>query len=182
MPRCDGRTCWCLRFIALLGALGWAVPAQALPVACAVEATDRQLSAPGLCDALAKVIGRPVVRVEDARATHGESVQVIHSDVQWIVIWLVDGHVRAWTRVSKIEAARRQLHMLVSAAKALAKRLPTAKAACIRLEPNAGHKVRSAELTYPWATLRPCRQRMIEVVDPWWLPADTGAARAPDAG
>ena len=178
MSRFDGPVAWLGWLVSLMLGLAWATPALARPVSCAVETNNRQLSAPALCNAVAKALARPVVRIDDARAAPGESLQVIHSDVQWIVIWLVDGKVRAWTRVSKIEVAAPQLHMLVSAAKALASGVPEPAAACVRLDPNAGYKMRSPELTYPWATLRPCRRQMVEVVDPWWLPADADAGAA----
>ncbi|MET0340523.1 MAG: hypothetical protein ABW252_05955 [Polyangiales bacterium] len=157
-------------------ALACAGPARAEAPAfkCAVDTNPRQLSAPALCEAVGKALARPVERVDDARRARGEALQVVHSDVQWIVIWRVDGKVRAWTRVSKLEAEAPQLKLLVSAAEALVRRAPKVGARCVRLDPNAGHKMRAPELAYPWAALKPCKPLMVEVVDPWWL-ADEAA-------
>jgi hypothetical protein len=111
-----------------------------------------------------------VVAIDDAReAKHGDSVQVLRSDVQWIVIWLVQGRVRAWTRVSQMEAADKQLATLVRAASALPDSLPEPPS-CVRLDPNGGYRMRSTDLTYPWAELKPCKRKTIEVADPWWQP------------
>ena len=164
------------RFVWLVGCLLASLPmaasarAQHPAFACSVEASKRVLRAADFCEALGRRLGRPVTPIDDARdAKHGDSVQVLHSDVQWIVIWLVDGHVRAWTRVSQIETAKQQLSMLVRAAIALPRNIPEPHA-CVRLDPYGGYKMRSSDLTYPWAELKPCKQRQVEVTDPWWLP------------
>jgi hypothetical protein len=147
-----------------------AQPPPRATLACAVEASKRVLRAASFCDALGRALGRPVTATDDARSVkRGDSVQVLRSDVQWIVIWLVDGRVRAWTRVSLIEPLAQQLSILVRAATALPRGLAEAPE-CVRLDPNAGYKVRSADLTYPWAELRPCKRKLVEVADPWWLP------------
>ena len=93
------------------------------------------------------------------------------SDVQWTVIWLNEGHVRAWTRVSVTEAADEQVRFVVRATQALAKASAAPEKVCVRLDPNGGRKMRSDDLTYPWAELKPCRQKRVEVPDPWWLAA-----------
>lgn len=160
---------WLLGLTVALGSSGTA-SAQKAKLACAVEASKRVLSRDAFCEALGRALGRPVVPIDDAReAKQGESVQVLQSDVQWIVIWLVQGHVRAWTRVSQIEAADQQVATLVRAASALPRSLPEPPA-CVRLDPNGGYRVRSADLTYPWAELKPCKRKAIEVTDPWWQP------------
>jgi hypothetical protein len=149
--------------------------AKAAPaLACAVEGTERGVRASELCRALGRELGRSTTLVDDARTTkHGEAIQIIHGDVQWVVAWLANGHVRAWTRVSKIEADEDQLRFLVRAARELAKVSPALQRECVQLDPNGGQKMRSPDLTYPWAELKPCRRRSIEVVDPWWLPNTT---------
>lgn len=147
-----------------------AQPPKRPALGCAVEASKRVLRAASFCDALGRALGRPIAAVDDARTvTRGDSVQVLRSDVQWIVIWLVDGRVRAWTRVSLIEPVAQQLSLLVRAATALSRDLPRPEE-CVRLDPNAGYKVRSSDLTYPWAELRPCKRKLVEVADPWWQP------------
>lgn len=138
-------------------------------LACAVESSARPLRAAELCQKLERELGRPLALVDDARSiTRGEAVQLIQDDVHWVVIWLTDGSIRAWTRVSKLEAADDQVRFLGRALRALAKVAKVREPSCVRLDPNAGHKVASPELTYPWAELRPCKRRQVEVVDPWW--------------
>jgi hypothetical protein len=140
-------------------------------LACAVEGTPRGLRGADLCKALGRELGRPTTMIDDARTTkRGDALQIIAGDVQILVVWLSDGHVRAWTRVSKIEAAADQLHFLVRAARELAKAVPALERECVQLDPNGGRKMRSPELSYPWAELKPCQRRSVEVVDPWWLP------------
>jgi hypothetical protein len=174
---CSG--CGLFTMLALLVLAGPAaaadVAARSLP--CAVDGSVRPLRANELCQALRHELGRPLTRVDDARSVrHGEAIQFIHDDVQWVVIWLVDGRIRAWTRVSKVEAAEHQLSFLARAAKALAKTVQAGtEPSCVRLDPNAGHKMRSADLTYPWAELQPCKRQWVEVVDPWWVPSEKPA-------
>lgn len=141
---------------------------------CAVEGNPRPLRAADICKALERRLGRSLSSVSDARKVeHGDAVQLIHDDVQWVVIWLSDGRIRAWTRVSKLEASDNQLKFLARATEELAKSARASSSPeprCVRLDPNAGHKMRSNDLSYPWAELKPCERRLIEVVDPWWVP------------
>ncbi|MDB4989060.1 MAG: hypothetical protein JWN04_4238 [Myxococcaceae bacterium] len=130
-----------------------------------------------LCAALGQALKRSITLVDDARGATGDAVQVIRGDVQWTVIWLASGKVRAWTRVSQTEAADEQLRFVVHATEALAKAHLTAEHKCVRLDPNGGRKMRARELSYPWAELKPCKHKAIEVVDPWWLPDQASAAR-----
>lgn len=125
-----------------------------------------------LCGAIGRELKRTITMVDDARGAQGEAVQIIRGDVQWTVIWLVAGHVRAWTRVSQTEAAKDQVRFVVNATKALVKAGATATHECVRLDPNGGRQMRSSDLTYPWAELKPCQRKVVEVVDPWWLPAN----------
>lgn len=152
------------------------------PLSCAVEGSARPLRASELCRVLQRELKRPLSPVHDARSVkRGDALQLIHDDVQWTVIWLSDGRIKAWTRVSKVEAADDQVRFLARAVRALAKAAPqTAEARCIRLDPNGGHKMRSPDLSYPWAELAPCARQVVEVVDPWWLPvtAKDGGPRA----
>jgi hypothetical protein len=137
---------------------------------CAVEGLTPGLRPADLCRAVGRELKRSMVWVDDARASKtGAAVQIIQGDVQWIVAFLVDGRVRAWTRVSKIEAASDQLRFLVNAARELAKVAPAIDKECVQVDPNGGRKMRSSDLTYPWAELKPCRRHSLEVVDPWWL-------------
>jgi len=148
---------------------GQAAAAPAL--SCAVEGLTRRLKPADLCRAIGRELKRPATLVEDARATKsGAALQIIQGDVQWIVAFLVEGRVRAWTRVSNIEAAADQQRFLVNAARELAKLARTNVTECVQVDPNGGRKMRSSDLTYPWAELKPCRRHSIEVLDPWWLP------------
>jgi hypothetical protein len=149
-----------------------AVRAQATgSLACAVEGTPRGLRTADLCKAVGRELSRPTLLVDDARLVkRGDALQVIAGDVQFLLVWLADGRVRAWTRVSKIEAATDQLRFLLRATRELAKVAPAVERECVQLDPNAGRKMRSPDLTYPWAELKPCQRRQVEVVDPWWLP------------
>lgn len=150
------------------------VASTSRPLHCAVEGSTRPLRAADICQALERRLGRSLSSVSDARdVRHGDAVQLIHDDVQWVVIWLSDGRIRAWTRVSKVEASDNQLRFLVRATQELAKSArasTTSEPRCVRLDPNAGHKMRSSDLSYPWAELKPCERRLVEVVDPWWVP------------
>lgn len=170
----------------VVGLLAWALclsrataTAQkpALPgLICGVEGSTRGPRSADLCSALGRELKRTVTLVDDARGAPGDALQIIRGDVQWTVIWLADGHVRAWTRVSQTEASNDQVRFVVNATRALVKAgaamTKTALANdCVRLDPNGDHPMRSSDLTYPWAELKPCHRKVIEVVDPWWLPA-----------
>jgi len=164
--------CLSVEVAAVLGAAkAHAQAGASTTLACAVEGTPRGLRAADLCKALGRELGRPTALIDDARATkRGDALQIIAGDVQILVVWLSAGHVRAWTRVSKIEAAADQLRFLVRAARELAKAAPAQERECVQLDPNGGRKMRSPDLSYPWAELKPCQRRPVEVVDPWWLP------------
>lgn len=129
------------------------------------------MRAADFCRALGRELSRVTSVVDDARAAkHGDAVQVVPGDVQWTVVWLSDGRIRTWTRVSKIDAAVDQLRHLVRAASELARLAPAAARDCLHVDPNGGRKMRSPDLTYPWAELKPCRRKQVEVIDPWWMP------------
>lgn len=168
-PGCCGL--WLVTFFALL-LLAPRGLADARALSCAVEGSARPMRAAELCKALQSELKRPLAAVQDARdVKRGDALQLIHDDVQWTVIWLSAGRIKAWTRVSKVEAEDDQVRFLARAIRALAKAAPqTAEASCVRLDPNGGHKMRSPELSYPWAELAPCTRQVVEVVDPWWLP------------
>ncbi len=144
---------------------------------CAVEGMSRGVKPGALCQALAGQLDRDVVLVEDARETRkGEAIQVITGDVAWTLVWLVDGHVRTWTRVSKVDPLAEQVKLLTRAARELAKQAKTidqSEPTCLRVDPS---KVKNPDLSYPWAELSPCKRKLVEVVDPWWLPAKSNAA------
>ena len=151
--------------------------AGAKAVPCAVDGSVRPQRATDVCRAVQKELGRALTHVDDARAVkRGDAVQFIQDDVHWVVIWLHDGRIRAWTRVSKTEAADDQVRFLARAARALSKAAEAEEPACLRLDPNAGRKMRSPDLTYPWAELARCSRRWVEVVDPWWVPGDNERA------
>lgn len=158
--------------------------ASAAPsLTCAVEGMSRGVKAKELCQALAEQLGREVVLVGDAReAKRGEAVEIIPGDVAWTVVWLVEGRVRTWTRVSKIEPTAEQVKLVTRAARELAKQsrgLERPESACLRLDPNAGYKARSSDISYPWAELSSCKRKLVEVVDPWWLRAPGDDCSAP---
>ena len=154
----------------------------ALPsLTCGVEGSTRGARRADLCSAVGRELKRTITLVDDARGVQGEAVQIIRGDVQWTVIWLSGGRVLAWTRVSQTEAENDQVRFVVNATRALVKagagitKAALAKTAlqneCVRLDPNGDHPMRSSDLTYPWAELKPCHRQVVEVVDPWWLPA-----------
>ncbi|HEX5661606.1 MAG TPA: hypothetical protein VFX59_30660 [Polyangiales bacterium] len=160
--------------------LGWllcsslfAATAQAgvATLPCAVEGMSRGVKPAALCQALASQLERSVVLVSDARETSkGDAVQVITGDVTWTVVWLLDGHVRTWTRVSKVEPIGEQVRLLARAARELARQAKTlepAEETCLRVDPS---KARNPDLSYPWAELSPCKRKLVEVLDPWWVP------------
>jgi hypothetical protein len=168
--------------------LGWVLavgllavtPAGALAVAplpCAVDGLSRGVKPGAICQALAAQLDRHVTLVNDAReAAKGDAVQIITGDVAWTVIWLIDGHVRSWTRVSKIEPIGEQVKLLARAARELAKQAKTVEQGeptCLRVDSS---KLRHPDLTYPWAELLPCKRKLVEVLDPWWLPPKSSVA------
>jgi hypothetical protein len=160
-----------------LGLLASSAQAAAPALPCAVEGLSRGVKPSALCQALATQLARGVELVGDAReANKGEAVQIITGDVAWTVIWLLDGRVRAWTRVSKVDPIEEQVKLLARAARELAKQAKTLEreaTTCLRVDPS---KARHPDLAYPWAELSPCKRKLVEVVDPWWLPAkDTSA-------
>jgi hypothetical protein len=159
-------------------ALADAPAGAAASLACAVDGTPRGLRSSELCKAVGRELTRPTQLVDDARVIkQGDALQIVADDVQFVLVWLAEGRVRAWTRVSKIEAANDQLRYLLRATRELAKVAPAVERECVQLDPNAGRKMRSTDLTYPWAELKPCQRRLVEVVDPWWSP--TSASQSP---
>src|SRR5262245_14834608 len=148
------------------GAVAAAMPGQG-PVSCAVEWRDRQPEPQALCDAIGRTLGRVVQRVEDARAIKkGDSVQVLDGDVFWTTVWLRNGKVRAFTRVSKTAAQGKELAVLTRAIREIS-RAPVKAKGCVRVEPNGGRKMRSPDLVYPWVQLKRCKETKAEIPDPW---------------
>jgi hypothetical protein len=136
-------------------------------LSCAVEWHDRAPDPGALCSAIGRTLGRDVRRVEDARAIKsGDSVQVLDGDVFWITVWLRNGKVRSFTRVSKTLAQGRELAVISRAVRAIS-RTPAKQKRCVRVEPNGGRKMRSPDLVYPWAVLKTCKTQVAEVPDPW---------------
>lgn len=147
----------------------------ALP--CAVEGLSRGVKPDELCQALAGELTRSVVVVDDARSTtQGEAIEVITGDVSWTLVWLRDGRVRTWTRVSKLDSVSEQVKLLARAARELAKAatsLGERDSTCLRVDAS---KARNLDLSYPWAELSPCKRKVVEVPDPWWLPPRSSGA------
>jgi hypothetical protein len=165
-----------LVFIAPFGARAQAVPATGAvaaampgpgPLSCAIEWRDHQPEPQALCDAIGRTLGRVVQRVDDARAvTRGDSVQVLDGDVFWTTVWLRNGKVRAFTRVSKTAAQGKELTVLAKAIREIS-RMPLKSKGCVRVEPNGGRKMRSPDLVYPWVQLKRCKAAKAEIADPW---------------
>jgi hypothetical protein len=144
-----------------------AQPAKALR--CAVELSPRGLSPKTICAQLGQAIGRSTQLVADARkGKKSDALQIIHDDVQWTLVLLRDGTVRAWTRVSAADARGHEVEFFARAVRSLLKEEPKTPNTCIRLEPKTP---RGFDLVYPWAELKPCEPRVIEVPDPWWTSA-----------
>jgi hypothetical protein len=142
-------------------------PAAGPRLSCAVEWQDRAPAPQALCDAIGRRLGRATLRVEDARAVkRGESVQVLDGDVFWTTVWLRNGRVQAYTRVSKTMAQGKELDVLTRAVQALS-RTPARTKGCTRVEPNGGRRMRSPDLAYPWVELKRCQISRPEVADPW---------------
>jgi hypothetical protein len=152
--------------IAAPGAVSSAMP-SAGPLSCAIEWRDRQPEPQALCEAIGRTLGRAIQRVDDARAVaRGDSVQVLDGDVFWTTIWLRNGKVRSYTRVSKTAAQGKEVAVLTRAIREIS-RMPPKTKGCVRVEPNGGRKMRSPDLVYPWAELRRCKTTKAEVPDPW---------------
>ena len=144
--------------------------AGALPaLACAVEGARHPHQAAVLCRKLGERLGRRTPHVADARTVRrSPSVQLILQDVQWIVIYLERGKVRAFTRISTVDAERREAQLFARAVRTLARLKPPKEPdACLRVEPARGGRESSFDLAYPWAELKRCRRHVLGVVDPW---------------
>jgi hypothetical protein len=152
--------------LTLLFASPFAVSAQS-PVACAVEWREAQPDPGALCAAIGRSLSRAVQRVDDARKVkRGDSVQVLDGEVSWITVWLRDGKVRAFTRVSKTAAQGKELAALARAVLEIS--CQTHKDdGCVRVELTADPSRRSTDVVYPWAELGRCREAKPEVPDPW---------------
>lgn len=139
------------------------------PLRCAVEGTTGQQLAPkALCDQLGQALGRPMPLVEDARKDkRGDALQIVRDDVQWTLVLLRKGAVRAWTRVSIDDARGREVAFFGRAVRSLLKSAPKGDAQCVRLDPK-GRSARAPDLVYPWSELKPCVRQVVDVVDPWW--------------
>jgi hypothetical protein len=149
------------------GAVAAAMPAGPGALSCAIEWRDRHPEPQALCDAIGRTLGRAVKRVDDARAIKkGDSVQVLDGDVFWTTVWLRNGKVRAFTRVSKLAAQGKELSVLTRAIREISK-TPLKAKGCVRVEPNGGRKMRSPDLVYPWVQLKRCKATKAEIADPW---------------
>lgn len=154
-----------------IGALAAAQEAPR-PLACAVEGT-RELKPAKLCEQLGQALKRPVKMIDDARkADRGESLQILRDDVRWTLILLQNGSVRSWTRVSVADARGHEASFFARAARSLLRAAPKPAETCVRLEPRTENSSRATDLVYPWAELKPCVRRVVDVVDPWWTSPD----------
>ena len=152
--------------LTLSSAVADAQAQAAKPLRCAVELSPRGLSPKTICAQLGKAIGRTTQLVADARkGNKSDALQIMHDDVQWTLVLLRDGAVRSWTRVSSADARGREVEFFARAVRSLLKEEPKTPNTCIRLEPKT---TRGFDLVYPWAELKPCEPRVIEVPDPWW--------------
>jgi hypothetical protein len=163
--------CWWLAGCALL-ALSVVTPhahAQASkPLGCAVESSMKGLTPKALCNQLGQAIKRPMPLIVDARKeVKGDAVQIMHDDVQWTLVLLRQGTVRSWTRVSVSDARGREVVFFARALRSLLQAEPKSPSACVRLEPKSTRS-KAFDLVYPWAELKPCEPRVVEVPDPWW--------------
>jgi hypothetical protein len=157
---------WLTAAQALAQAAGEA-PARA-PLACAVEAS-RYMKPAQLCGKLGQLLGRQVRLVADARkAGSGEALQILRDDVRWTLVLLKDGAVRAFTRVSVTDARGREATFFARAARSLLQTSPKPSEQCVRLDPSSENSARVTDLVYPWAELKPCVRRVVDVIDPWW--------------
>jgi hypothetical protein len=140
----------------------------AKPLRCAVESTMRGITPKTLCEQLGQALGRAMPLINDARKdAKGDSVQIMHDDVQWTLVLLRRGAVRSWTRVSASDARGHEVVYFARALRSLLTAEPKSPSACVRLEPK--NPLSGAfDLVYPWAELKPCERRVVEVPDPWW--------------
>jgi len=146
-----------------------AAPGQPRSLACAVEAPLDKPAPAQVCQQLGKALSRTIHRVEDARkASHGDAVQIIRDDVQWTVVLLQEGRIRSWTRVSAADAQGHEADYFARALRVLMRTDPKPAETCVRVVPSEDRSARAPDLVYPWAELKPCVRRSIEVVDPWW--------------
>jgi hypothetical protein len=167
---CRSHTSWILAALtALILGTARAQDAGAAPLRCAIEGTrGQQLPAKALCEQLGQALGRPTPWVEDARKDkRGEALQIVRDDVQWTLVLLRKGAVRAWTRVSIDDARGREAAFFSRAVRSLLKTAPKDNAPCVRLDPK-DRSARSPDLVYPWSELKPCVRQVVDVVDPWW--------------
>lgn len=141
---------------------------SAKPLRCAVDSSLRGTPPKALCDQLGQALGRPMPLIADARKeTKLDAVQILSDDVQWTLVLLRRGTVRSWTRVSAADARGREVVFFARALRSLLQAEPKSPSACVRLEPK-NPLSGSFDLVYPWAELKPCERRIVEVPDPWW--------------
>ncbi|MFT3927937.1 MAG: hypothetical protein QM778_35745 [Myxococcales bacterium] len=139
------------------------------PLACAVVGTGSTERSEQLCLGLGQQLGRHTVLVDDgSNVRRGESIHIVQGDVAWTVVWLKDGSPRAFTRVSAVDAAGREVLFLARASRVLSREANKPTAGCVRVEPNGGRVMRSPDLAYPWVSLKRCRAEVVDVIDPWW--------------
>jgi hypothetical protein len=147
------------------------VSAQNPPLACAVTGTGSADRAQELCRGVGQQLGRATLLVEDGTSVvRGDALHIVQGDVAWLVVWLRDGEPRAFTRVSSVDAAGRELTFLARASRALSREANKPAKGCVRVEPNGGLRMRVPELAHPWVQLKQCRERVVDVIDPWWTP------------
>jgi hypothetical protein len=138
-------------------------------LACAVVGTGSTERSEAMCDALGLELGRATVLVDDgSNVRRGDSLHIVQGDVAWTVVWLRDGDPRAFTRVSAADAVGREIVFLARASRALIREANKPVHGCVRVEPNGGRTMRSADLAYPWVNLKKCRAQVVDVIDPWW--------------
>jgi hypothetical protein len=155
----------------LVGSSSAALAQGPKPLRCAVDSTMRGIIPKALCEQLGQALGRSMPLIADARKeTKADSVQIMHDDVQWTLVLLRRGAVRSWTRVSAADARGHEVAFFARALRSLLSAEPKSPSTCVRLEPKS---TRSAafDLVYPWAELKPCEPRVVEVPDPWWTEA-----------
>ncbi len=151
----------------LIGVAHVEAQASAGRVGCAVEGGG-EVDADALCRALGRRLNRPVLRVDDARTVkHGRAVQIIGLDVEWIVAWLRNGEVDAYTRISRDFSRGREAEMIARASRALLNKRRAPKKPCVELRRKQRPNMHM-DLAYPWESLKKCTRETPDVVDPWW--------------
>lgn len=159
--------CCTLLFCSMAG-IASADAATPRPLGCALRETIPNLPARTLCEELGRALKRPVFMIDDARRSDSEAVEIMRDDVQWTLVLVRERTVHSWTRVSISDAQSHEADVFARVLRVLLRTSPKQPESCVRVVGKGDRSERNLDVIYPWAELKPCARRSVEVLDPWW--------------